>query len=372
MGSHDKLVESLLDLAVQIQQVPAPTLGEGKRAQLVEELFQGEGLADIQIDPAGNVVARLPGEAGVGKAKTSLLVSAHLDTVFPDGTELKAQREAGRITAPGIGDNSLGVAGLFGLVWRLRERGASLAGDVWLAANVGEEGLGNLRGMRELVERFGDSPRLYLVLEGMALGHIYHRGIGVRRYRITAKTEGGHSWTDYGKPSAIHELAGLVGQLAHIALPEQPKTTLNVGRIWGGTSVNTLAAEAGLELDLRSEKATTLNELVQRVDGLVRAANKTGVRIEADLIGERPAGSISGDDPLVRLAEDCLREAGFDPGLTGGSTDANLPLSRGYPALVLGLTTGGGAHTVHEYIDTEPLARGLESVVEFVCRVMGN
>jgi tripeptide aminopeptidase len=223
--------------------------------------------------------------------------------------------------------------------------------------------------MRGLVERFGEQPRAYLVLEGMAFGHIYHRGIGVRRYRISAQTVGGHSWTDYGSPSAIHELAGVVGRIAALKLPEHPRTTLNVGRIWGGTSVNTVAAEAALELDMRSEDAEGLAALMRRVDEIVSAANRPAVQVESALIGDRPPGGIPDDHPLIKLAETCLVEQGQSPSLIGGSTDANIPLSRGYPALVLGITTGGGAHTTKEYINTEPAERGLESLVQFVSRV---
>jgi acetylornithine deacetylase/succinyl-diaminopimelate desuccinylase-like protein len=360
------MIDRLLDLTLQIQQIPAPTFAEARRAAFVRDRFVQEGLEDVETDSTGNVLARLP---GVARAAAPLLVSAHLDTVFPEGTDLTPHRTDERLTAPGIGDNSLSVAALFGLLWRLRERGTLLPGDLWLAANVGEEGLGDLRGMRALVDRFGASPRAYLVLEGMAFGHIYHRGIGVRRYRISAHTAGGHSWTDYGNPSAIHELAELASRISVLQLPEHPRTTLNVGRIWGGTSINTVAAEAALELDMRSEVAGSLESLVRRVDALVVAANKRGVRVEAEVIGDRPPGVIPPNHPLIQLAVACISDQGEPAVLIAGSTDANIPLSRGYPALVLGLTTGSGAHTIRESINLEPLERGLESVAQFVRRV---
>jgi tripeptide aminopeptidase len=161
-----------------------------------------------------------------------------------------------------LGDNSLGVAALFGLVWALRERKIELEGDVWFVANVGEEGLGDLRGMKAIVDRFGADVLAYLVLEGMALGHVYHRAVGVKRYRVKARTKGGHSWSDYGQPSAVHELAKLVVQLTALDLPKEPRTTMNVGKISGGTSVNVIAAEAFMDLDLRSEGQEALAELV--------------------------------------------------------------------------------------------------------------
>ncbi len=356
------LSERLLQLAVQIQQVPAPTFDEARRAAFVRGLFADEGLADAQIDAAGNALARLP---GTGSA-APLLVSAHLDTVFPLETDLRLIHQSDRIIGPGIGDNSLGVAGLLGLVWALRQEGILLEGDLWLAANTGEEGLGDLRGMRALVERFGGDVRAYLVLEGMALGHVYHRALGVQRYRVTARTSGGHSWTDYGRPSAIHELSGFVSSLSALKLPAEPRTTLNVGRITGGTSVNTIAAEACLELDLRSESPKALDDLVRRVEGMVRALNRPGVSAQAEVIGQRPAGEIPALHPLVRLAVSSLAEQGLSANLTIGSTDANIPLSLGYPAVCVGLTGGAGAHTTNEFIYTAPLGRGLDSLVGLV------
>jgi tripeptide aminopeptidase len=361
------LVDRLLDLAVQIQQVPAPTFQEKQRAEFVRGLFVQEGLQDISMDSANNVFGRLP---GTGPARP-LIVSAHLDTVFPENTSLHATREGGRIYGPGIGDNSLGVAALAGLLWCLRERGSGLPGDIWFVANTGEEGLGDLLGMKAVADRFGGEVRAYLVLEGTALGQIYHRAIGVRRFRVTARTAGGHSWSDYGRPSAVHELAGLVTQITALAVPARPRTTLNVGLISGGTGVNVLASEARFELDLRSEGLEALNTLVGQAEEKIRSANREGVTVQMEVIGQRPAGELPGDHPLVKLAEECLRSQGLDFELASGSTDANVPLSRGYPALVLGISTGGGTHTVHEYIETAPVEKGMAQLAEFVSRVWG-
>ena len=220
--------------------------------------------------------------------------------------------------------------------------------------------------MKAVVDRFGENVKAYLVIEGMSLGHIYHRAIGVRRYRVTAKTAGGHSWSDYGQPSAVHEAAKLVTQMASLSVPVIPRTTLNVGKISGGTGINVLASEATFELDLRSESMDTLSGLVRQVEGMIRSANKEGVKIEYELIGQRPAGEIASDHPLIRLAGECLREQGLKAELTSGSTDANIPLSRGYPSVVLGVTTGSGAHTVHEYIEVGPVEKGMGQLVRFV------
>ncbi len=357
------LTDRILDLAIQIQQIPAPTFGEQERAAFVRERFLAEGL-EVQTDATGNIYAYLP-SSGKGRP---MVVSAHLDTVFPIETDLKVSRQTDRIAGPGIGDNAIGVAGLFGLLWALRENGIHLPGDLYLAANVGEEGLGNLRGMKAIVDRFGAQALAYLVLEGMALGQVYHRGLGVRRYRVHLRTAGGHSWQDHGSPSAVHELAALITRLTALPLPSRPRTTLNVGRAAGGTSINTIAAEAWMEIDLRSEEPEMLSTLSRQVERLAKAVNRPGVQVKIGVIGERPAGEVPASHPLVRLAQECLREQGLTPRLAIGSTDTNLPLSRGLPAICLGLTTGGGAHTEEEYIHIAPLARGMAHLLAFVQR----
>jgi acetylornithine deacetylase/succinyl-diaminopimelate desuccinylase-like protein len=290
------------------------------------------------MDEPGNVFARLPGSAGA----RPLVVSAHLDTVFPADTVLTISRTPGRIGGPAIGDNSTGVAALFALLWALRALDARLPGDLWLVANVCEEGLGDLRGMKTVVDRFGKEPLAYLILEGLAYGRVYHRGLGIRRYRITVETSGGHSWVDHGAPSAVHELAALVTKLAALPLQRSPRTTLNVGVISGGTSINTIASHAALDLDLRSEQLTELIKLAGRMEKIVSKANRSGVAMQA------------------------IKNQGGSPELDIGSTDANYPLSLGLPAICIGLASGGGAHTTGEFIHIEPLAAGLAQLVEVV------
>lgn len=359
-----KLLPRILDLAVQIQQIPAPTFHENERADFVRNLFEKEKLSDVATDSVGNVYACLR-----GGERPPLILSAHTDTVFPFTTDLTVTRTQDKIRAPGLGDNSLAVAGLFGLLWALRAQGNTLPGDLWLVANTGEEGLGDLIGMRAVVERFGQKPLAYIVLEGTALGKIYHRALGVRRYRITARTQGGHSWAHYGRPSAIHELAGLITHLAQLKLPEKPRTTLNVGVIQGGTSVNTIAPEASLELDLRSEDPQALETLIGQVQTLIEQANRPEqIQFTTEVIGSRPAGEIPPDHPLVILAIDCLEALEIQPELSIGSTDANVPLSQDLLAVCIGLTTGGGAHTIEEYIDLPPLEKGLAQLVMLIKR----
>ena len=358
------ITDRVLDLAVHIQQIPAPTFDEGKRATFIRDRFLEENLSDVEIDTLGNVLARLPGEGDADP----VVVSAHIDTVFPCETDLTVRREPGKIYGPAIGDNSLGVASLFGLLWALRQRAISTPGDIWLVANVCEEGLGDLKGMRAVVERFGHQPLAYVILEGMAYGEVFHRGLGVQRYRISARTEGGHSWADYGNPSAIHELAALVKKLTGLELPKQPRTTLNVGIISGGTSINTIAAQAHLELDLRSEDPETLQNLVAQVEALVADADCPSVKYETEVIGQRPAGEIPVNHPLVQLAVQTLKAQGTSPHLNIGSTDANIPLSQELPAVCIGLTRGSGAHSTREMISTAELPKGIDQMLEVITK----
>jgi tripeptide aminopeptidase len=366
-----EIINRVLDLAVRIQQIPAPTFGEGPRAKFVREQFIEAGAHAVNMDDLGNVYTCVHGVEG----KPPLVVSAHLDTVFPQATNLSSIRNQEKISGPGIGDNSLGLAGLLGLYRVLSKSSSSKKdrinsiGDVWLVANVGEEGLGDLRGMKAAVDRFRNGPRAYIILEGMALGQIYHRGLGVRRYRVKVNTKGGHSWVDYGRPSAIHELAELVVKIRRLPIPTDPRSSINVGIINGGTSINTIAAQASFELDLRSENSLALNSLIGQVEKLVKEANtKRGpvVRASAEVIGNRPAGEISAQHPLVSAAIQCYASHGIKANLNIGSTDANEPLSRGFPAICIGLTTGGEAHTNREWINTRPVTQGMQILIDLI------
>ncbi len=366
-----KIIERVINLTVNIQQIAAPTFDEHQRAEFIAKTFHEQGMKDVEVDPLGNVCAHIKGQGG----KPPLVISAHLDTVFPRGTDLSISRTQEKIAGPGIGDNSLGLAGLLGLYWALgdnrcqKNRRLPLLRDVWFVANVAEEGLGNLNGMKAVVNRFGKDVSAYIILEGMSLGCIYHRALGVKRYQINVHTKGGHSWLDYGSPSAIHVLADLVVKIKNLDIPTDPRTSYNVGVITGGTSINTIAAEASLQLDLRSLSPSVLDMVSKQVEELVSVENlKAGeeVYIGAEVIGERPAGEISSEHPLVRLATECHFQNGINPMLNVGSTDANIPISRGFPAICIGLTTGGGAHTKSEYIDIPPIGQGLGILVDLI------
>lgn len=354
------LAPRTLDLACAIQQIPAPTFGEHERAAFVRDQFVEAGLSNVSIDDLGNVYGRRP---GAGRARP-LLVTAHTDTVFPADTPLTLVRRPELISGPGIGDNSLGVAGLLSLAWALSD--SPPPGDVWFAANVGEEGLGDLRGIRAVIDQLGGTVAGTIVLEGMALGRIYHAGIGVRRYRISAEAEGGHSWLNFGRPSAIHRLARVAAALTDLDVPRKPRTTYNIGVIRGGTSINTIARTAELELDLRSEAPAALAVLSQQVETLVARHQTSEAPLRCDIIGDRPSGSIPHTHALVQAAIQALARQGLSATLDTGSTDANLPLSRNLPCVCIGLTTGAHAHRPDEYIDTAPLDKGLAAFLETV------
>lgn len=367
----NSIVDRIVELAVQIQQIPSPTFYEEKRAEFIRNRFQALGAKEVSVDDCGNVFIHLLGRG----EKPPLVVSAHLDTVFPSGTDLTCVRREDRIFGPGIGDNSLGLAALFGLYWHFcGDKGdptdlPALRGDLWLVADVREEGLGDLKGMKAVVDRFGSEPLGYVVIEGMSLGQIYTRGLGVRRYCIRVDTKGGHSWVDYGSPSAIHEIAELVIKLKALPVPKEPRSSMNVGIIKGGTSVNTIAAEASLELDLRSENVAVLDQMITWVESLVRRANQEdgeAVRVNLEVIGARPPGEIKITHPLVKTAVECYAKENIEVKLKIGSTDANIPLSLGFPAICMGLTSGGGTHTLREYIDTKPVTQGFRILVDFI------
>lgn len=356
-------VEAIAALSMAVQQIPAPTGDEGRRAAWIAQRWQQAALADVEVDSEQNVYARIAGKS----RRPALLVSAHTDTVFGQDVDLHVRydRATGRIYGPGIGDNSAGVAALLTLADSLKALPAPPV-DIWLVANSREEGLGDLAGMRAAVERLGPTLGAAIVIEGMGLGRIVHRGLGSRRYRISVDAPGGHSWSDFGSASALHVIALLAADLARLRVPETPRTTYNIGRLMGGTSVNTIAQQAWLELDLRSEETGALHRLIDQVLAIVaiyQAAKwqRRGVQVRAEVIGDRPPGEIPATHPLVVAANATLAAVGYGGAadLRISSTDANIPLSRGIPAVCIGVTDGGNAHRVEEWMQVAPLAKGM-------------
>jgi tripeptide aminopeptidase len=348
----------VLELTALISAVPSPTGEETAKSLLVQRLLATAGLA-AERDAIGDVVGVIPGQSGSQPGTPRLLIAAHIDTVFPIATPLEVKRSADRLSGPGVGDNSVAVAAAIKLADLLRIAGEVPAVDVLLTGNVGEEGLGNLRGIREVLASRSDIGAV-VALEGHNLGRVTHVAVGSRRFRITVKGPGGHSWGDFGRPNAIHGLSRLIAELDAIPLPRSPKTTLNVGMISGGVSVNTIAPEASCLLDLRSIDESALRRLSDRVTRLVERSNRgDAVVYTAESIGERPAGVVSADSPIVRIAAGTLSALGLEPSFDASSTDANVAIAAGIPAVCIGLTTGGNVHRTDEFIDLEPVSKGV-------------
>ena len=278
------LLERMLENTLGLQAIPAPTGQEGPRAARLRDLLAEAGLDQIESDGLGNLYAATTAEC----THPITVVSAHLDSVFPPEQNRPAERKGNRLIGPGIGDNALGLSVLIELAYDLQDM--PVDGCVWLVANVAEEGMGNLEGMRAVVERFRDAPRAYLVLEGLGLGQLYHQALPARRYRIRAETEGGHAWIHANRPSAIHALLHLGTALAEMKLPKNPRTTLNIGLVQGGTSVNTIADHAIMEVDIRSYRADALTQIEMAMRKLCAQASGRQVRIFCETVGERPSG----------------------------------------------------------------------------------
>ena len=353
-------LERLLANALDLQAIPSPTFEERERAVAFQSRLIASGWETVSPDPVGNVLGRLGEESA-----PAVVVCAHLDSVFSRAEHWPARREEDSLCGPGIGDNALGLAVLLELASDLRAFPPEA--DIWLAATVAEEGLGNLRGMYALVETTRHQACAYIVVEGMTLGHVYHRGLPARRLRIRLQTSGGHSWTHAGRPSAVHELVRLANRLVQLPLPSTPRTTLNLGRIEGGTAINAVAAHASLELDLRSEEEKVVAGLESAVLQQAQSLARPEVRVECAAVGSRPGGGLPASHPLVVAAVASLHAQDVkDVQLGAGSTDASAPLSLGLPAVCLGVTSGRMAHSQEESVDLAPIRQGYAAVLATV------
>jgi acetylornithine deacetylase/succinyl-diaminopimelate desuccinylase-like protein len=353
------LSQEVIRHSLAIQQIPAPTFNETRRAAYVAEQLQALSLAKVETDELQNVYGLWIGR---DQRAPAVLISAHTDTVFPKETILITRTEGQHIYGPGLGDNSIGVAALIGIAHALRAGYIAPDGNIWLVATVGEEGLGDLRGMKDAFTRLHPFVKSFINLEGLAFEHVYHGGIAVRRLRITAFAEGGHSWLNFGRPSAVHSILQLGARITMLQPLATPRTTFNIGIIEGGQSINTIASRASLWLDLRSEDQAVLAELERQVRSEVEALATTDLKFSVEVVGDRPAGRLSPEHPLVQGALAALAQVGVNGTLETGSTDANIPLAAGCAAVTIGLTRGGNAHRLDEYIDTEPLVSGLRQL----------
>ena len=349
-------LDLLLGLLKCICETPAPTSDEAARAKLIAELW-GEAGLEPRIDAVGNVVAKLPG--GVG---SRVLVAARLDTVFGPDTEIKVNRQGERLLAPGIGDNSASLAVLSYYAKRLTPE--LPRARLTLAATVGEEGLGDLRGIRELMRQAEDFD-LVIALDGH-LGTVIDRAVGSKRFEVGLSAAGGHSWGDYPNPSAVHALGDMVHALTRISVPKEPRSSLNVGEVQGGTSINAIAQAARFNLDLRSLDADVLASLEAEALGRIRRlANQHRVKADIVQVGDRPVATVD-NSALVSAARAALEEVGVPLRTAASSTDANAALAAGLPAISFGVYRGGDAHRLSEWLDPASLATGYAAFVQLV------
>ena len=356
----DTHAAQVVEEAIRICEIPAPTFDEGERAKYVRRRFEALGLGDVTIDPAGNVRGRRPGAApGPG-----LAMAAHLDTVFPRGTDVKVRREGERLHAPGIGDNSVAIAGLLAMVEALNAGGVKTGTDLHLASNTCEEGLGDLKGMKAFMADVKAKVTAAIAVEGMKINRIIHEAVGSRRYKITFTARGGHSWGHFPSPSAIHILGRAIADISRLEVPTEPKTTYNVGVIHGGTTVNTIAAEADMLVDMRSIDAKSLADLEGRLLAIVeRTAQEGNGRVKLEVVGDRPTGSIPAEHHVVQTCMAVHRALGLKTYTEPGSTDHNAPLAMGLPAVCLSITEGENEHRLDEFIDTRPIPTGVKNIL---------
>jgi acetylornithine deacetylase/succinyl-diaminopimelate desuccinylase-like protein len=343
---------------VAVSEIAAPTGDEGDRAAWVASRLRSLGLADARIDQAGNVVASRPGtEPG-----TPVLVCAHLDTVFARDVTLAFRRDGARVIGPGIGDNGRGLAAMLAIAEEIDGRAVRTRLPIVFAATTGEEGVGDLRGAKYLFSQLRHEPAAAIALDGAGDERIVHKALGSRRYHITYRGVGGHSWAAFGVPNAVHATAAAAAMLASLPLPKSPRTTLSVSRIGGGTSINSIPEEGWLEVDLRSTSASVLDRFDREIRIIARAAAQQENSRRATstpplahdvlVIGDRPSGEVSADHPLVTSAIEATQLIDREPELAAASTDANVPIARGIPAIAIGAGgRGGDAHTPGEWYD---------------------
>ncbi len=354
---------------IRFCEVPAPSFMETARGEVLKQTFQQLGLQNVRVDKAGNVIGDRPGAA----PRPQFVIAAHLDTVFPEGTDVKVKREGVLLRGPGIGDDCRGLAVLVSIIRALKQANVQTPGSITFVANVGEEGLGDLRGVKELFNATmkGRIDR-FVSIDGTGLG-ITNIAVGSHRYRVTFKGPGGHSFGAFGLANPIDALGRAVAKIAEFQVPKQPKTTFNVGRVGGGTSVNSIPFDAWMEVDMRSSDPVALASVDasfhKAVDAAVVEENERWgtprmITVTKDLVGDRPAGSTSEDAPIVQTAIAVNRALGFAAILGEGSTDSNMPMSLKIPAITIGAGgRGTGAHSLAEAFDTTDSWMGSQRAV---------
>ena len=373
--------DAITEEQVRITEIPAPSFQEKERAAYIAKLLGAAGLR-VETDAAGNVIGEQP-----GSKPGAVLLAAHLDTVFPAGTDVRVKREGGRLLAPGISDNGTGLAALVGIARALRDAKIKTSYTILFVADVGEEGEGNLRGMRALVEARKKQLKYVIALDGSATDYVTAAALASRRVEVVIEGPGGHSWSDFGTVNPVHAIARGIARFVKARVPETPRTTFNVGEIEGGTSVNSIPFRAAIKVDLRSESETELSQLESTlresmkfgVGEEVAAARERGMvggaaelRLSVSVLGIRPGGELSTDSPLMAAVEAADRQLGNHSRVERSSTDANIPLSLGIPAISLGGGgASGGAHSLNEWYEPAGRAMGLKRVALTLLAVAG-
>jgi tripeptide aminopeptidase len=364
----DGLSEELMREHIAICEIPAPPFQEAIRAEYFRSRFSEIGLGNVKIDRIGNVTACWPAQAV--DAESYICLSAHLDTVFPPETDCRVRRQGERYLAPGISDNGSGLIGMLAVARALATAGVEPAMPLLFAATVGEEGIGDLRGVRYLFlegEYKGRIP-YFVSFDGPGIERITHRALGSKRYRIMLRGPGGHSWGDFGIVNPVHALGRVIAKMADYDAPQQPRTSYNVGIIRGGSSINTIAQQAEMEIDLRSVSQSQLSKLetylMHAIEEAVSEENRrsahleTEIEIEIEMIGHRPSGEVPAGSLIVQTAMEATRCFGITPYLECSSTDANIPISLGLEAITIGAGGNcGNCHTLNEWY--EPADREL-------------
>jgi tripeptide aminopeptidase len=358
------------DEQARLTEIPAPTFQESERAAAVKVLLSAVGL-EVTTDKTGNVIGLLRGTSD----KEVVVLSAHLDTVFPPETDVKVRREKSRMTAPGISDNGAGLAALVAVARAIHEARIQTQRGILFVANVGEEGEGNLRGMRAVVDAYRDRLKAVIVLDGSSMDHVTTKALASRRVEVVISGPGGHSWSDFGVPNPINALVRGSVRFISTRIPSTPRTTFNLGQIEGGTSVNSIPHEARLKVDLRSEK----EEELTRLESALRECVAAGVRDELetsrdrskgklewklDSLGERPGGELAANSALLAALRAADEFVGNQSRVERASTDANIPLSLGIEAIAIGAGgSGGGAHSLQEWYESDGREAGLKRVL---------
>ncbi|HEX9940133.1 MAG TPA: M20/M25/M40 family metallo-hydrolase [Longimicrobium sp.] len=362
---------------IAICEIEAPPFKEARRGEDYRRRLAAAGLRNVRVDSVGNVIAERPGVPG----EPVVLISGHLDTVFPEGTDVRVRREGTILRAPGIGDDCRGLAVLLSVARALDEAAIRTRGTILFVGTVGEEGAGNLRGVRHLFEReLRGRIDHFISVDGIGLNFV-RDAVGSHRYRVTYKGPGGHSYGDFGRPSPIHALGRAIAKIAEFQVPADPRVTFTVGVVEGGTSVNAIAGEASMLVDMRSVDPARLDSLDARFQAAVRQAldeenarwNATErLTVSIESTGVRPAGRQAADALIVRAATESGKRLGFTPEAGAASTDANLPINLGIPALTIdGGGNGGNAHSLQEWFDTKDSHLGTQWALLLVLTLAG-